>query len=220
MFTAKWFPVMYSQKWNCYFENTIIMCCLPVPTLTYLWEIYIFPGSVFLFCCREICGAIQGVYKYLTDTWIWKLGVRPRNSQKRNTYSKWDFPCSVYSGRVLLPFIRKGDDFAYHSSREWRLFAYFMTIFSANWKNAEHVESMDQFFTGIHDSAYLYWDCWLLENSTFLQIRRVHAESVTAICSCWYWIRSRNSKGLPKPLNRKLGKIINRECILRNRRSF
>ncbi len=80
-----WFPFMYSQKWNCYFQNRIIiMFCLPVPTLIYLWEIYIVPGSVCLFCCREICGPILGIYKSLTDTWMWKLGLRPRNSQKRN----------------------------------------------------------------------------------------------------------------------------------------
>jgi hypothetical protein len=28
-----WFPFMYSQKWNSYFQNIIIMFCLPVPTL-------------------------------------------------------------------------------------------------------------------------------------------------------------------------------------------
>jgi hypothetical protein len=88
-----WFPFMYSQKWNCYFQNRIIMFCLPVPTLKYLWEIYIFPGYVCLFCCRKICVPILGIYKSLTDTWIWKLGLRPRNSQKRNT--KCDFPCSA-----------------------------------------------------------------------------------------------------------------------------
>ncbi len=38
------FPFMYSQKWNCYFQNRILMFCLPVPTFLYLWEIYIFPG--------------------------------------------------------------------------------------------------------------------------------------------------------------------------------
>ncbi len=42
------FPLMYSQKWNCCFLNRIIMICRPVPTLIYLWEIYIFPGSVSL----------------------------------------------------------------------------------------------------------------------------------------------------------------------------
>ncbi len=30
-----------------------------------------------------------------TDTWMWKLGLRPRNSQKINTVHKWDFRCSV-----------------------------------------------------------------------------------------------------------------------------
>ncbi len=80
-----WFPIMDSQKWNCYFQNRIIMFCLPVPMLIYLWEIYIFPGSVCLFCCREICGPFLGIDKSLTDIWMWKLGLRPRNSQKRNT---------------------------------------------------------------------------------------------------------------------------------------
>ncbi len=47
-----WLTFMYSQKWNCYFQNRIILFCLPVPTLIYLWEIHIFPGSVCLFCCR------------------------------------------------------------------------------------------------------------------------------------------------------------------------
>jgi hypothetical protein len=42
-----WFPFMFSQKWNVQpwvFQNRIIMFCLPIPTLIYLWEIYIFPG--------------------------------------------------------------------------------------------------------------------------------------------------------------------------------
>jgi hypothetical protein len=80
-----WFPLMCSQKWNWYFQNRIIMFHLPVPTLIYMWEIYIFLGLVWLFCCREICGSILGIYKLLADTWMWKLGLRPRFSQKRNT---------------------------------------------------------------------------------------------------------------------------------------
>ncbi len=63
-----WFLFMYSQKWNCYFQHRIIMFCLLVPTLIYLWEIYIFLGSVCQFCCREICGLILRIYKLLTDT--------------------------------------------------------------------------------------------------------------------------------------------------------
>ncbi len=34
---------------------------------------------------QEICGPIQGKCKSLTDTKMWKVGLRPRNSQKRNT---------------------------------------------------------------------------------------------------------------------------------------
>ncbi len=68
-----------------YFQNRIIMICLPIPTLIYLWEIYIFPGMVCLFCCSQIYRPILGIYKSLTDTGMWKLELRPRNSQKRNT---------------------------------------------------------------------------------------------------------------------------------------
>ncbi len=88
-----WFPCMYSQKWNCYFQNRIIMFCLPVPTLIYLWEIYIFPGSVFLFCCREICSPILRIYKLLPThecgNWDWGRAIH------RKGIYKWDFPCSV-----------------------------------------------------------------------------------------------------------------------------
>jgi hypothetical protein len=83
---------MYSQKWTCYFQNKIVMFCLPVPTLIYLWEIYIFPGSFCLFCCREICGLML-VNKSLTDTWMWKLVLRL--AIPRKGIQKWDFPCSV-----------------------------------------------------------------------------------------------------------------------------
>jgi hypothetical protein len=34
---------------------------------------------------QEICGPILGIYKSLTDTRMWKLGLRLGNSQKRNT---------------------------------------------------------------------------------------------------------------------------------------
>ncbi len=34
---------------------------------------------------QQICGPILGIYKSLTNTWMWKLGLRPHNSQKRNT---------------------------------------------------------------------------------------------------------------------------------------
>ncbi len=80
-----WFPFMYSHKWNCYFLNMIIMFRLPVPTLIDLWEIYISRIGLPIFCCRDICGPILGIHKSLTDIRMWKLGLRPRNAQKRNT---------------------------------------------------------------------------------------------------------------------------------------
>ncbi len=44
---------------------------------------------------HKICGPILEKYKSLTDTWTWKLGLRPCNSKKRNTVEKGDFRCSV-----------------------------------------------------------------------------------------------------------------------------
>ncbi len=84
-----WFPFMYSQKWNCYFQNRIIFICLPVHRLIYLWEIYIFQGSVFLFCCRKICGPIWE-YKNRSQThkcgdWDWGLAI-PRKGYINEIY--------------------------------------------------------------------------------------------------------------------------------------
>jgi hypothetical protein len=58
-----------------------------------IWEIYIFPGSVCLFCCSQICGPILEIFKSLTDTWMWKMGLRPGNSQKRNTWTGFSLQC-------------------------------------------------------------------------------------------------------------------------------
>ncbi len=68
----------YSQKRN-------IAASVPISTFMCRCAIYIFPWSVCLFCCRKICGPILGIYKSLTDTWMWKLGLRQRNSFSGNT---------------------------------------------------------------------------------------------------------------------------------------
>jgi hypothetical protein len=102
-----WFPFTYSQKWNCALcslvncKNRILMFCFPIPTLIYLCEIYIFPGSVCLFCCSQICGTILGIYKSLTQTrecsnWDWChaipfLGIH-----------KFDFRYSAWSQDSML----------------------------------------------------------------------------------------------------------------------
>ncbi len=48
------------------------------------WFIYI-PTIGLPVLLEEICRLILGIYKSLKDTWMWKLGLRPRYSQKRNT---------------------------------------------------------------------------------------------------------------------------------------
>jgi hypothetical protein len=57
------------------------------------------PELVCLFRCRKKCGLILGIYESLTDTWIWKWGLRPRNSL--SGIFKWDFRCRA-AGMSLL----------------------------------------------------------------------------------------------------------------------
>ncbi len=51
------------------------------------WFIYCIPTIGLPIMLEEICRPILGLYKSLTDkhAWMWKLGPRPRYSQKRNT---------------------------------------------------------------------------------------------------------------------------------------
>ncbi len=73
----------YSQKRNCRRGLSVL-----ISTCMCLWAIFMFPRRVCLFCYRKICWLILGIYKSLTDTWMWwmwKLGLKPRNSFSGNT---------------------------------------------------------------------------------------------------------------------------------------
>ncbi len=67
--------IKYSQERNC-------TATVPNPTFMFLWAIYIF---CCLFCCRKIGAPNVGIYRSLTDTWMWKLGLRSRNSFPGNS---------------------------------------------------------------------------------------------------------------------------------------
>jgi hypothetical protein len=95
---------LYSHR-NETVQNRITMFCL-LFLHSYLWEIYIFPGSVCLFCYRKICGQILEIYKSLADKWIWKLGLWPPNSQKRNTYVGFSLKCKKARGVTNLQYGR------------------------------------------------------------------------------------------------------------------
>ncbi len=69
-----------------------IAATVPISTFMCLWAIYIFPRSVCLFCCRKICGQILRMNKSLTETWMWKLGLRGRSVPRKGIH-KWDFRC-------------------------------------------------------------------------------------------------------------------------------
>ena len=48
---------------------------------------------------QEICGPLLGIFKSLTDTWRWKLGLRPCNSRKG--IHKFSLQCLFVINRLL-----------------------------------------------------------------------------------------------------------------------
>ncbi len=85
----------FSQTRNC-------TASVPISTCMCLWPIYIFPWSVRLFCLRKICAPILGIYKSLTDTWMWKLEIRPRNSFSGNTKNRFSLQCTHAQPHLFL----------------------------------------------------------------------------------------------------------------------
>ncbi len=66
-----------SDKWNC-------VTSFPIPTFMYMWTIFIFTIWVCQFSCSKIGRLILWIYKFLTDTSMWKLGDKILQFYLRN----------------------------------------------------------------------------------------------------------------------------------------
>ncbi len=77
---------------------------VPISTFICLWAVYIFPRSVYIFSCSRIDRPMVGIYKSLTDTWIWKLWMRPRNSFSGNICFEFSVLC-LCSALLKVPYL-------------------------------------------------------------------------------------------------------------------
>jgi hypothetical protein len=59
-----------------------------------------------------MCVPILGIYNSLTDTRMWKLGMRLRNSQKK--IHKWVFCCSAHKAECTMYMLEEAKDHFKH----------------------------------------------------------------------------------------------------------
>ncbi len=89
-----WFPFMYSQKWNCYFQNTDIMFSLSVPIHSYTCERFTYFQDRSAYSAAGKYGDRSWEYinhpqRHKCGNWDWGRAIPIKGIHK------WDFPCSA-----------------------------------------------------------------------------------------------------------------------------
>jgi hypothetical protein len=86
-----WFPFLYSQKWKCYFQNRIIMFCLP-SSYTHISFLFFQDQSAYSAAGKYVHQSWEYINRSQTHkcgNWDWGCAI------PRKGIHKWDFPCSA-----------------------------------------------------------------------------------------------------------------------------